>query len=112
MIPKVLWEYGVEDPSDPSWVLTDISWSTDPDVWEEARRELAAIIEGTEYEPEPVEPEELEEAEVPTEPEEPEQVEEPAEAFAITTTEIALITAVAVAVILGIVAFWILRKRK
>jgi hypothetical protein len=27
-------------------VLTDISWSTDPDVWEMARAELADMIEG------------------------------------------------------------------
>lgn len=46
MVPKVLWEYGVEDPGDPTWVLTDISWSTDPDDWEAARAELADIIEG------------------------------------------------------------------
>lgn len=45
IIPKVLWEYGVEDPDDPSWVLTDISWTTDPDDWEAARAELADIIE-------------------------------------------------------------------
>lgn len=45
MIPSVLWEVGVEDPDDPTWVLTDISWSTDPDVWEAARAELADIIE-------------------------------------------------------------------
>ncbi|MBW2112635.1 MAG: DUF4091 domain-containing protein, partial [Deltaproteobacteria bacterium] len=45
MVPKVLWEYGVADPGDPTWVLTDISWSTDPDTWEWARAELAAIIE-------------------------------------------------------------------
>jgi hypothetical protein len=45
MIPAVLWEVGVEDLSDPSWVLTDISWSSDPDVWEAARAELADIIE-------------------------------------------------------------------
>ena len=45
IIPKVLWEYGVSDPKDPTWVLTDISWSTDPDVWETARAELADIIE-------------------------------------------------------------------
>ena len=44
-IPKVLWEYGVDDPGDPSWVRTDISWSTDPDDWETARAELAGIIE-------------------------------------------------------------------
>ena len=47
MIPKVLWEYGVENPEDPSYKYTDISWSTDPDDWEAARRELADLIEGT-----------------------------------------------------------------
>ncbi len=46
IVPTVLWEYGVEDQGDPTWVLTDISWSTDPDVWEAARAELADIIEG------------------------------------------------------------------
>jgi hypothetical protein len=45
MVPKVLWEYGVGDPSDPTWVRTPISWSTNPDDWEAARRELADIIE-------------------------------------------------------------------
>ena len=47
IIPKVLWEYGVSDPEDPTWLLTDISWSTDPDVWEAARAELADIIESS-----------------------------------------------------------------
>jgi hypothetical protein len=46
IIPQVLWEYGVSDPGDPSWVSTDISWSVDPDVWETARAELADMIEG------------------------------------------------------------------
>ena len=45
MIPVVLWEYGIDDLSDPTWVRTDISWSTDPDVWELARAQLADIIE-------------------------------------------------------------------
>lgn len=45
IIPKVLWEYGVTDPSDPTFLQTDISWPTDPDVWETARAELADIIE-------------------------------------------------------------------
>jgi len=45
IVPTVLWEYGVEDPEDPTWVRTDISWSTDPDDWETARAELADIIE-------------------------------------------------------------------
>ncbi len=47
MVPKALWEYGVSDPADPTWVRTDISWSTDPDVWESARSQLATIIEGS-----------------------------------------------------------------
>jgi len=45
MIPKVFWEYGVDDPNDPTYVTTDISWSIDPDDWEAARLELADIIE-------------------------------------------------------------------
>jgi hypothetical protein len=46
IIPKVLWEVGVTEEWDPTWVLADISWTTDPDVWEAARKELADIIEG------------------------------------------------------------------
>jgi hypothetical protein len=46
MIPEILWEIGVTDPEDPTYVLTDISWSTNPDVWEAARSELANIILG------------------------------------------------------------------
>jgi hypothetical protein len=45
MVPKVLWEYGVDDEQDPTWVRTDISWTNDPDAWEAARSELADIIE-------------------------------------------------------------------
>jgi hypothetical protein len=45
IVPTVLWEYGVDDAEDPTWVLTDISWSIDPDDWEAARAELAGIIE-------------------------------------------------------------------
>jgi len=44
MLPRVLWQVGVADPSDPTWKKTDISWSTDPQLWESARRELANII--------------------------------------------------------------------
>jgi hypothetical protein len=44
MVPKVLWEYGVNDINDPTWVKTDISWSVDPDVWGAARQQLANII--------------------------------------------------------------------
>jgi hypothetical protein len=46
MIPKVLWECDADDPTDPTWVFTDISWPTDPNLWEAARAELADIIEG------------------------------------------------------------------
>ena len=34
LIPKVLWEYGVTDAEDPTYVHTDISWPIDPDDWE------------------------------------------------------------------------------
>jgi hypothetical protein len=45
MVPKALWEVGVSDPADPTWTRTDISWNVSPDAWEQARSELAAIIE-------------------------------------------------------------------
>jgi hypothetical protein len=45
MVPKVMWEVGVTDPSDPTWVTCPISWDVDPDVWEAARKQLADIIE-------------------------------------------------------------------
>jgi hypothetical protein len=45
-VPKALWDYGVTDPNDPTWVRTDISWSSNPDDWESARAELADLIEG------------------------------------------------------------------
>jgi Domain of unknown function (DUF4091) len=44
VIPKVVWEVGVDNPKDPTYVHADISWSTDPDVWEAARAQLAQII--------------------------------------------------------------------
>ena len=44
MVPKMLWEVGVTDPEDPSYVRGEISWSTDPDDWEAARKQLASII--------------------------------------------------------------------
>lgn len=46
MVPKAFWDYGIADPNDPTWVRSDISWSTNPDVWENARLQLANIIEG------------------------------------------------------------------
>ena len=44
MVPKVLCEYSVSDPNDPTWIFTNISWSTDPEIWEGVRAELADII--------------------------------------------------------------------
>jgi len=46
MIPKVMWEYGVNDPRDPTWVRTEMSWPIDPTAWDNARHELADIILG------------------------------------------------------------------
>ena len=49
VIPKVLWEYGAgdrSDPNDPSWVCYNPNRQNDPDVWETARAQLADIIEG------------------------------------------------------------------
>jgi hypothetical protein len=44
MVPKSLWEVGVANPSDPTYVYGDASWPVDPDAWEAARRRLASII--------------------------------------------------------------------
>ena len=45
VVRSVLWENGVADTSDPTWVKCDIGWSTNPDTWEAARAQLANIIE-------------------------------------------------------------------
>jgi hypothetical protein len=44
IIPKVVWEVGVDEIADPTYVHTNISWSINPDVWETARDSLAKII--------------------------------------------------------------------
>lgn len=44
IIPKVLWDYGVFDTGDPTYQYGPKSWSSDPDVWERAREQLAEII--------------------------------------------------------------------
>ena len=93
MVPKFLWEYGVDNPDDPSYLHTDICWSTDPNVWEEARKELAAIIEGKEYIPTEPQPTDS----TPTKPKSPEPT-----AFGLTTTEIAVIAAVPVAIVVSL----------
>jgi hypothetical protein len=45
MVPSVVWEMGVDDPADPTYLHADISWPSDPDAWEAARAKLAAVIE-------------------------------------------------------------------
>ena len=47
MVPEVMWELGVADPNDPSFVHRPPSWSTDPDDWESARAQLINIILGS-----------------------------------------------------------------
>jgi hypothetical protein len=41
MMPKALWENRVQDTN---WPIAPITWSSDPDVWEGARLQLAQII--------------------------------------------------------------------
>jgi hypothetical protein len=62
-------------------------------------------------EPEPTEPEPTEPQPTEPEPTEPEPTE-PAEAPLFSTTDLAIIAAVAVAAVIGIAAYWQLRKRK
>ena len=47
MVPEIMWELGVTDPNDPTFVLRALTWSTDPDVWESARARLINIILGS-----------------------------------------------------------------
>lgn len=42
ILPKVMWQYGGTDPN--YYVGDGQSWSSDPDIWEGARAELASII--------------------------------------------------------------------
>ena len=46
MVPEVMWELGVFDEADPTFVHKAPSWSNDPDVWEQARKRLANILLG------------------------------------------------------------------
>jgi len=76
----------------------------------------AQPIEPEPTEPEPTEPEPTEPEPTEPEPTEPEPTEpeptEPSEAPLFTTTELVIIAAVVVAVVIGIAAYWALRKRK
>ena len=47
MVKSVLWENGISDPNDPTWVRCDLGWSTNPDDWENARKQLTEIIQGS-----------------------------------------------------------------
>jgi hypothetical protein len=71
----------------------------------------AQPIEPAPTEPEPTEPEPTEPEPTEPEPTEPEPAE-PAEAPLFSTTDLAIIAAVAVAAVIGIAAYWQLRKRK
>ncbi len=44
MAPTALWEVGITDPNDPTYVLAAPDWSTEPADWDAARRELAQLI--------------------------------------------------------------------
>lgn len=46
MVPTSLWEYGVTDADDPTYVLTPVEWSDEAADWEAARRTLGEIIRG------------------------------------------------------------------
>lgn len=46
MVPSILWENGVADPGDPTWIRCDLGWEQNPDAWDLARSDLADIIEG------------------------------------------------------------------
>lgn len=46
LIPKVGHEVGIVEVKDPTYTYSDISWNTNPDIWESYRRELANIITG------------------------------------------------------------------
>ena len=44
VVPAAMWELGVTDPNDPTWVHAETPWSQDPEAWEAARHALAALI--------------------------------------------------------------------
>lgn len=43
-VPRTLWQNGVSDSKDPTWVRCPMGWVEDNRPWEDARRELASII--------------------------------------------------------------------
>jgi hypothetical protein len=97
----------VEEAPSAAQALEPEAPAKEPTAPEEPAEEPVVPEEPTE--PEPTEPKEPE----PTEPEptEPEPAE-PTEAPLFSTTDLAIIAAVAVAVVIGVAAYWQLRKRK
>jgi hypothetical protein len=95
----------VKEASSPAQAL-------EPEAPEEPAEEPAAPEEPTEPEPSEPEPEAPTEPDQPEEPTEPEPTEPTAEAPLFSTTDLAIIAAVAVAAVIGVVAYWQLRKRK
>jgi hypothetical protein len=104
MIPVMLWEVGCEiyQGECDGWIQADISWPTDPDDWEEARAELADIIEGkvTTDEPEP-QPESEPEDEPETELEEEVEEEQEDTNIMIYGAALLLLVVVSLYVIIG-----------
>jgi hypothetical protein len=104
MIPVMLWEVGCEiyQGECDGWIQADISWPTDPDDWEEARAELADIIEGkvTTDEPEP-QPESEPEDEPETELEEEVEEEQEDTNIMIYGAALLLLVMVSLYVIIG-----------
>jgi hypothetical protein len=47
MVPKALWDFGVDNPSDPSYVHADLGWPNNPETWERARAQMALLIGGS-----------------------------------------------------------------
>ena len=80
--------------------------------------ETAICVEEAQSPATPIEPEQPETPVVPTEPEQPEtpvvptEPEQPTAEVPLITTEVAIIAAVAVAVVIGVASYWALKKRK
>jgi hypothetical protein len=108
--------YGPSSASTYLWVeeAPSPAQPIEPEAPEAPTEEPAAPEEPTEQPAAPEEPTTPEAPTEPTVPEEPTEPEptEPAEAPLFSTTDLAIIAAVAVAVVIGVAAYWQLKKRK